>query len=220
MRSKARTLALAAIVSCSTAASQDLPLQMPAAAAENPGGVRYPTDHLGTTQRQDTVPGDRIANLSFRGYRGGVVQDELQTLSLADYYDPDATNHRALYIFAAASWCAICKRVATQLERRGTELEARGIRILVVLVNGLEPNRGPSLDDLDAFAKLHPMRLDLGVDVRATALGAYGLQGVPFNVLIDTRSMEILDESVGEPDLDRYVSAGLDFADQNPPAYR
>ncbi len=220
MLGKARTLALVAIVACSTASGQELPLQMPAAAPENPSGAAYPSDHVGTRQRQNTSAGDRIANLSFRGYRGGVAQAELQTLSLADYYDPDATRHRALYVFAAASWCAICKRVATELERRGTELEARGVRILVVLVNGREPSQGPSLDDLDAFAALHPMKLDLGVDVRATALGAYGLQGVPFNMLIDTRSMEILDESVGEPDLDRYVAAGLDYVEKNPPAYR
>lgn len=219
MLGKARTLALLAIVACGGAATDDLPLQMPPATAQNPAGLAYPTDHVGTQQRQGTIPGDRIANLAFRGYRGGVVSGQLETLSLADYYDPTAADHRALYIFSAASWCVICKRVATQLEAQGTELEAQGVRILVLLVNGQEQNQGPSLDALNAFAELHPMRLDLGVDVRATAMGAYGLQGVPFNLLIDTRSMEILDAQVGEPDLAIYAKAGLDFTAGNPPAY-
>ncbi len=219
MLGKARTLALLAILACSSPSADDLPLQMPPANAQNPRGVVYPSDHIGTQQRQNTIPGDRIANLAFRGYHGGAVQEQLETLSLAEYYDPSAADHRALYIFSAASWCVICKRVATQLESRGAELEARGVRILVLLVNGAEPNEGPSLAALDGFAAVHPMRLDLGVDVRATAMGAYGLQGVPFNLLIDTRSMEILDAQVGEPDLDAYVKAGLDFTANDPPAY-
>ena len=219
MLSKARTLALLALLACGQASADDLPLQMPSATAQNPGGVAYPEDHVGTRQRQGTIAGDRIANLAFRGYRGGVVQGELEPLSLADYYDPSAERHRALYIFSAASWCVICKRVATQLEADGADLEARGVRILVLLVNGMEPNQGPSLSALDDFAAVHPMRLDLAVDVRATAMGAYGLQGVPFNMLIDTRSMEILDAQVGEPDLDVYAKAGLDYTGSNPPAY-
>ena len=205
---------------CGSSASEDLPTTMPPASASNPRGQAYPEDHLGTRQRQGRTPGDRIANLSFRGLRrGATAGSELETLSLADYYDPTATDHSVLYIFAAASWCAICARVARELESHGAELEARGARILVVLVNGESQGAGPSLGEFEQFAQRHPVPLDLAVDVRATALGAYGLQGVPFNLLIDARSMEILDASVGEADLDTYVGAGTSFTAANPVSY-
>lgn len=213
-----KTLLFALVLSCGSSSNDDLPLEMPPAAASNARGQAYPQDHIGTRQRVQRTPGDRIANLAFRGYRGGKV-GELETLSLADYYDPDATDHRALYIFSAASWCSICARVAQDLESRGPELESRGARILVMLVNGEEQGAGPSLTELDKWAARHPMALDLAVDVKATALGAYGLQGVPFNLLIDARSMEILDAQVGEADVDVYVGAGLKFTAENPVSY-
>lgn len=213
-----KALLCALVLSCGGATGEDLPIAAPPAKAENPAGVPYPTDHIGTRQRQNTTAGDRIANLAFRGYRGGRV-GPLETLSLADYYDPTGERHRALYIFSAASWCAICARVARDLESRGPELEARGARILVLLVNGESQGDGPSLTELEKYAARHPMALDLGVDVKANAMGVYGLQGVPFNLLIDARSMEILDAQVGEPNLDVYIGAGLKFTADNPVSY-
>lgn len=210
--------ALALTLGCSSAADEELPLAMPDSTKVSPSGAAYPEDFLGTRKRVGTTRGDRIANLAFRGYRGG-TPGELVTLSLADYYEPDANEPRALYIFAAASWCAICARVASQLEQRAAELEQQGARILVLLVNGESQGTGPSLTELDRWAARHPMGLDLGVDVRATTLGAYGLQGVPFNLLIDPRSMEILDAQVGEATVERYVGAGLKFTADNPPSY-
>ena len=42
----------------------------------------------------------------------------------------------------------------------------------------------------------------------------------PHDVLIDTRTMEILDSSVGSPlDVGKYVLDGLEFVNSNPPSY-
>lgn len=194
-----------------------LSAEMPEPAATNPDGLAYPTDHIGTEPRRKGRTGDRIANLAFRGRRGGGAEGELTTLSLADYYDPSARDHRVLYIFSAAKWCSICARVATNLERKRAELEAQGARVLVLLVNGDEQGDGPSLEELNAWAQTHPIGADLGVDVGANAMIRYGLAGVPFNMLIDTRTMEILDAQMGEPvDIGKYVGAGLQLTSQAP----
>jgi hypothetical protein len=42
---------------------------------------------------------------------------------------------------------------------------------------------------------------------------------MPHDLLIDTRTMEILDSSVGAPvDVGQYALEGLDFVEKNPPS--
>lgn len=183
-----------------------------------PSGATYPTDGLGYQPRRRGVPGDRLPNFAFRGYPDG-VPGELVPLEIARYYDPDARDHRVLVVQIVATWCAICSSEVRQTIAARAELEAEGARFLRVVVNGNAVGTGPSKEDLDGWIRRFGDTYATAVDVEARRTGVFGLSGVPWNVAVDTRTMEILGSSVGEPpDFPGYVRAALELA-SGPPAY-
>lgn len=191
-----------------------------AATAANPQGVPYPTDHLGANARANGRPGDRLPNFSFQAYVNGDRAAGLKTVSLADYFDPKAEDHKILIVLVAATWCSICASVSEDLVPQKTALEAQGARFLEVVVNGNTLNEGPSLGDVDAWVIRHQSNYTTAIDVRAKRMGSLGVNTVPWSMIVDTRTMEILEGGAGAPaSMSRYVKAGLDFVTTNPPSY-
>ncbi len=191
------------------------------ASPQNPDGIAYPTDHLGGSQRTATRPGDRIPNFAFRAYRSG-RQGGLETLSLAEFYDPLEKRHKVLHIQTAGTWCAICSAELAATIPQTEALLAKGIVFLEVVVSGATAGKGPNLSEVDNWVESHGTTFPTAIDVRARRLGALGVSGVamPHDILIDTRTMEILDSSVGAPlDVSRYGLDGIDFVTKNPPSY-
>lgn len=187
----------------------------------NPDGVPYPTDRIGGQKRVGRTPGSRMPNLTFRAYRSGRAGG-LSTLALSEYFDPDQKRHKVLHIQVAATWCAIC---SSELEATMTvvdQLEARGIRFVEILVSGATAGQGPSLSEVDEWIDRHRTTFPTAIDVAARRLGPLGINGfaMPYDLLIDTRTMEILDASVGAPlDVGKYVLDGLRFVENSPPSY-
>lgn len=187
----------------------------------NAEGERYPTDRIGGRKRSAARPGDRMPNLTFRAYRNGRASG-LETVSLAEYFDPQQKRNKVLHIQVAATWCAIC---SAELDATVTVTEAlkdRGIVFLEIVVNGAKGGEGPSLQEVDAWVDRHKTNFPTAIDVRARRLGPLGVSGsvVPHDILIDTRTMEILDSSVGAPlDVGVYTLDGLDFVTKHPPSY-
>lgn len=190
--------------------------------AANPDGVPYPTDNLGGVEHSRARSGDRIPNFTFLAYEGGDRSGGLKPVSLADYYDPDQKRHRLLHLKVSATWCGYCSAALVDLVRSKQELEAEGAVSLEVVVSGPTNRIGPSLGELDGWVERHGSNVTTAVDVRARRLGGIGVDGtvVPWDLLIDTRTMEILDSSGGAPsDVKRYVRDGLAFVANNPPGY-
>lgn len=186
----------------------------------NPEGVPYPTDHIGAAERTRSRPGDRIPNFHFQGYVNG-DRSKLQTISLADYFDPDRKHHRLLVLQFAATWCAYCSTELTDTLRVKDELAAEGAVFLEILVSGAKLQQGPSLDEAQAWMARHNTTISMALDVGARRVGRIGVDGsvMPFDARIDTRTMEILEASGGSPaDVAKYVREGLEFVNKNPPA--
>ncbi|MBX3224523.1 MAG: redoxin domain-containing protein [Labilithrix sp.] len=216
---------LLALVVAAACSSSDDPPPFPdpdlAIVETNPDGDAYPTDRIGGTKRSGTRPGDRMPNLTFRAYRSGRAGG-LETVSIAEYFDPKQTRHKVLHLQVAATWCAICSSELEATMSVVGELEARGIRFLEVIVSGATAGKGPALEEVDAWIDRHKTSFPTGIDVAARRLGAIGVSGaaMPHDILIDTRTMEILDSSVGAPvDVAKYVLEGLRFVEENPPSY-
>jgi len=187
----------------------------------NPDGVPYPTDHIGGTKRRGTRRGDRMPNFTFRAYRNGRAGG-LETVSLSEYFDPGQKRHKVLHLQVAATWCSICSSELEATVSVAKQLEERGIRFLEVIVSGKTAGKGPSLAEVDAWIDRHGTNFPTGIDVAARRLGALGVSGtaMPHDILIDTRTMEILDSSVGAPvDVGKYVLEALRFVEDNPPSY-
>jgi hypothetical protein len=127
-----------------------------------------------------------------------------------------------LHLQVAATWCSIC---SSELEATVTvtaPLKERGIVFLEVIVSGATAGKGPSLAEVDAWIDRHGTNFPTGIDVRARRLGVLGVDGsaMPHDILIDTRTMEILDSSVGAPlDVGKYVLSGLELVTTTPPSY-
>jgi hypothetical protein len=186
----------------------------------NPSGVAYPTDNIGTRPRSGRVRGQRIANLAFNGYEGSDRARGLTSISLARYYDPRAERIKLLWIQGIASWCSICRGEASALLPMQDTLKSRGVAVLVVMVNGDTNGLGPSLPELDRWLVRYPMTFDSALDVRGQQLGPLGLSGVPFNVLVDPRTMELLYAGSGAPQsIDTFAQVGLDFVSKAEPSY-
>jgi hypothetical protein len=197
-------LVAGAVVSCSSAASTPpdfVDPQLPGHDA-NPDGLAYPTDHLGGIARSGKAhPGDRIPNFTFQAYVDGDRAAGLKTISLADYFDPKQVRNKVLHIEVSAVWCSVCSSVTDETVKVKDELAKEGVVFLEVITAGATPGAGPSLGEVDDWVTRHMSNLTTAVDVRATRLAGIGVDpGVrPWDIVVDTRSMEILESSGGLP---------------------
>ncbi len=183
----------------------------------NPDGVAYPATNLGGHGRLGKIPGNTIPNFAFQGYLESDTARTLVPISLAVYFDPKAARHKILLISVAASWCVACKAEEDTLAELAPALRAKGAVFLIALVEGPKPGSGPSLGDLNAWVDRHPATFTTVFDADARRLGTVEAAGVPWNALIDTRTMEILHSSVGAPDdVEKYLDIGIGFVDTHP----
>ena len=211
----------ACVVSCGSSRPDDFPdPELPGRAA-NPDGVPYPTDNIGGAERSRSRPGDRIPNFTFQGYVNGDRSKGLTTITMSDFFDPDQKRHKLLHLQAAATWCAYCSAELDNTVAVKDELEPEGIVFFEVVVSGNALQSGPSLGEFDGWVDRHKSTITTAIDVRARRLSALGIDGtvMPWDVLIDTRTMEILESSGGSPaDVAKYARDGLAFVKQNPPS--
>ena len=202
-------LLAAALPSCKTDCSfDDVDV---AGRSTNPDGLPYPTDRLGSTPRHGTTPGDHFPNLTFQGYVDSNRAAGLQTVSLADVYDPNATRHRVLHLMAAVMWCPHCQHETDLMASLVPTLRAEGAAFIQVVLNGPSRGKGPDLCDMDSWIDDHATSFTVVFDVSARRLGSVAdVSAVPWNALIDTRTMEVLDVTVGAPaDFAAYVRSAL-----------
>jgi hypothetical protein len=184
----------------------------------NPEGLAYPTDHLGAEARTASTPGDRIPNLSFQAYVDSNESAGLQTVSLADYYDPYGKRLKLLHVMAAAVWCTICRGQTQDMEKQWDTLHAQGLETVQLIVNGSARGTGPSLVELGQWVTSHGTSFTVGIDSLGRRLGELtSLDAVPWNALVDPRTMEIIYAGSGAPqEFADFAKAGLDWVSANP----
>ncbi len=190
----------------------------------------YPTQHIGVRARGEgadgtpnATPGDVIANFKFLGYPNGDRSKGLQTVALADYFDPAGTTYKVIHLIAAATWCGPCNdetdALVSALDDPSSDLRTRGVVYLQALVEGPSPNYGATEADLDAWVTAHHTPFTSVLDPEAQALGAFfDASSVPFNADVDARSMEILQAGTGYEAPDASV-VWLDFVAKTPRVY-
>lgn len=207
MRSLARTATAVvlggAITSCSS--SKETPPDFPdpdlPVRATNPDGVAYPTDHIGGHAHRSKLAGDRIPNFTFQAYVNGDRAAGLRTIALADYFDPQQKRNKILHIEVSAVWCTICSSVTKETVKVKEELAKEGVVYVEVMTAGSRPGAGPSLGEVDDWVTRHQSNITTAIDVGARRLAGIGVDpGVrPWDIVVDTRSMEILESSGGSP---------------------
>ena len=212
---------VAAAVSCSGGDPPELDDPDVPPHSANPDGVPYPTDHIGSHARSGKNPGDRIPNLTFQAYVDG-DKSKLQTVSLADFFDPQAKKYKLLHIEGSATWCVICGSVADATTIVAPAYAPKGVVYLEVIVSGQKQFKGPSGDEVTGWIDAHHSNFTTAYDVRARRMSTIGVDGsvMPYDVYVDLRTMEIIESSGGAPsDIGVYDAQKLREVESRPPAY-
>lgn len=185
----------------------------------NPEGVPYPSDDWGARPRDGATPGQRIPNFSFQGYPNSDRSKGLQVVSFADYYDPGNARYKLMYLIAAVTWCPHCQAETRAVVASSAALRDKGVVVVQTIMQGASRSRPLSLVDIDDWMAGMGTDFTILIDAEAKRLGTVAdISGVPWNALIDPRSMEVLDVTIAqEDDPVAYVGPALQWAAANPP---
>lgn len=162
-----------------------------------------------------TTEGQVLANLLFEGYAqpaDGIGEGRRVELPLSTFYNPTGAatygpgellpegtaRPQALVINGGAVWCSPCKAEAAELlPKEYAALHPKGLELLFIMVESIEQGKPASFSDLDnwisAFDLSYPAVLD------PTNQMSFETTTFPSNVLIDTRTMTIVESVKGIP---------------------
>lgn len=160
----------------------------------NPFGAHYPVEHLGWTARGAT-PGDVLANVKFEGLAPG--ESELAPVQFASLYDPTSKAYDAIAVYGTTVWDGTSGIALNQLAK--TTLE----RIAVVVVVGYGSRQGvpATAADLMTIRAKYPatsrMWVVLDPEFATFAPALKDTTILPHRVVLDARSMEIVESSSG-----------------------
>jgi len=159
------------------------------------GSVDYPEGPYGTEQ------GEVAPDMCFRGWaRPDSVEhdaDTLMSLSFGRFYDPTGDRYELLLVNSAALWCSACVSEHDTLPDHYQELAPSGLGILSALFENRDGDPAAVADLtlwVETFETTFPMALDPDYQLGAYAPAA----SAPLNLLLDTRTMRILEKFTGD----------------------
>ena len=199
------------------------------AAENNPYGVAYPTQNLGTQQRRGNAPGSVMKNYRFLGYPhhepGTVIATggEMQNVALADFFDPEQRKFKIIHVSVAGVWCGPCNAETDETVPLAEELLAKGIVFVQALGDGPVEGRGATKKDLDGWILKHKSNFTELLDPDLTNFGVFfNAAAIPWNANLDARTMEILSAGVGAPQagVKGDTEEWLKWVESNPPSYK
>lgn len=183
----------------------------------NEYGQAYPTRNLGRTARTGGTPGSVMKNFKFLGYRNGDMSKGLQTIALANFFDPEQRKYKLIHISVAGVWCQPCQQETEEAVGVAKELEAKGVVLFQALGDGPIQNRGATKEDLDGWVNRFKINFNIALDPDMKNMGEFFEQGaIPFNMDIDARTMEILYAKSTYVDLKVQSDRYLQWIAQNP----
>jgi thiol-disulfide isomerase/thioredoxin len=195
--------------------------ELPGAKEVNPYGVAYPTKNLGQNPRAGGTPGNVVRNFKFLGYPGGgeAVARGLQTMQLADYFDPEMRKNKIIMVSVAGVWCGPCQEETRSTVPIAKELEAKGVVLLQALGDGPIQGKGATKEDLDGWVQRFSVNFNIVLDPDLKNMGPFFERGaIPFNMVVDARSMEILYAGTGATANDKQAEKYLAWVANNPAA--
>ena len=155
-----------------------------------PVDCEYPTSGFGVD-----VGNYVQGNLAWQGYAENSAASG--TVSIQDYFDCDGSKGiNALLIVNSATWCGACQEEASDLPSHAATFAQKGIRILTLMVENA--NGAPA-----SLSTATSWRDNFGLDAYGTAadpnfsFAGFGSVGLPLQILVDPRTMKIVDRSEG-----------------------
>lgn len=159
--------------------------------------------------------GDQVPTLHWKGYEAGSAT--LGTVFTEEFHDCDGKKGiTALLVDTSAIWCGPCQSSAKDIhDNMQGEWAQKGIRVISLVAQ--DAFGGPASTD-DALAWRNQFQLDDSA-VAADPLFNFApadqtTVGLPIEVVVDPRTMQIVDTQQGYTG---HYSALTDLADQNTP---
>lgn len=202
-------VAVGAITGCSSEVHSD---DKPPPAAEAPIMVTdaYPAGPFGD------IEGKIIKNYVFPGYVNPVADSsKLQEIKLEDFYNPTGsevypegspygagnTRPKALLINVSAVWCGPCQVEADEvLPEEYAKLKPLGGQFLLQLADGPTPGVPAVEKHLAAWTKKYDVDYPSAIDPQYQVGALFDAAAFPGNMIIRTRTMEIVEILNGAPD--------------------
>ena len=190
----AALLALGA-VGCGTNAPE-LPAELLSSETSDCGAPDYPKDGIGTET------GDVAQNACFVGYRApdrlAVSEESREVIAFSDYYDPTGSKGVGLLLInTSAIWCGACVNEHRTLPDYQRQLGPQGLVILSTLFQDAERN-GASLPDVERWISNFHTNFPMVADPEVSLAKYASPELAPLNMLVDPRSMKILQKYVGD----------------------
>jgi thiol-disulfide isomerase/thioredoxin len=103
-----------------------------------------------------------------------------------------------------ATWCGPCVAEIPHIKSLYAEHADEGLAVVT-----LHAPRGADRKDLESFAKDKGMSYPIGLDTSGETYDAYGIEGIPFAVVIDRSGKVIWQGHPGDEAFDRAVKQAL-----------
>jgi hypothetical protein len=147
-------------------------------------------DHAGTV----------AADVCFQGFRTPTrtphTEASLENVSLGNYFDPTGEKYEVLLVNTAAVWCSVCKTEHRSLPGHYTELAPRGLAIVSALFQN-NAGKPAEFSDLKTWVEAYDVPFPMVLDPDYQ-LGSYAsAETAPLNLVIDARTMQIMDKFIG-----------------------
>lgn len=160
----------------------------------------YPSGPYGIGQGKVLSP-----SLTWDGYVKGV--DTISTLTPADIFDCDGKKGiNAVLIDESATWCGPCNQEAADLPMAMQTWSTQGVMIVTLMVENIQHKQA---DTSTALEWRNQYKLSPLANVMADPYFSFahmGTVGLPMNILVDPRTMKIINVIEGYGGMDPAVS--------------
>jgi hypothetical protein len=155
----------------------------------------YPKQGFGNKVGGVVKPG-----LKWEGF--AEASDAAGTVSMEDYYDCDGTKGiNAVLLLTSATWCGSCQQEAMLLKGTGStyaKWQELGIKVITLMIDDAQPNQPATLKTAEAWKAQFKLENAVVADPSFSfAPPTGGSIGLPYQVLVDPRTMTIVDVQEG-----------------------
>lgn len=145
------------------------------------------------------------------------MSDTASTVLMEDYYDCDGSKGiNAVLVLTSATWCGACQEEATELKGTGATFakwEEMGIKVITLMIEDVNQGQAATVTTAEKWKKQFKLLNAVVADPKFSfAPPTGGSIGLPYQVLIDPRTMTIVDVQEGYSG--QYTST-LDLATKN-----
>ena len=128
--------------------------------------------------------------------------DTAGTVAMEDYYDCDGSRGiNAILILTSATWCGACEQEASELKGTGatyTQWKEMGIRVITLMIEDINQGQAATVTTAEKWKTKFKLANAVVADPKFSfAPLTGGSIGLPYQVVVDPRTMTIVDIQEG-----------------------